>query len=122
MPSARMLLATLTARYIASLAIFADVIATLPPVNCDGNVDAPQLTVLPVVGLKKEIPLHHPTASSGGAQPPKARLVLGGQLTVSCTVLAQPSVKKTATFTASSPVASGTLSICVCPSISPACE
>src|ERR1700694_6197148 len=94
-----MLLATWIVRYMASLAMFCWVSATIPPVIFEGKLVAPQLTPLPVIGFIKEMPLHQPTAASGGAHPPKFSKVDAGQFKVSSTVLAQPSVKKTATLT-----------------------
>src|SRR5579872_1111528 len=95
---------------------------TDPPVICDGKLVAPQLRVFPLFGSMKEIPLHQPTAASGGAHPPKLRRVDGGQFRVFWMVLAQPSVKKTATLTTSAPAATATPLIWLCPSSKPPCE
>src|SRR5580700_1483821 len=107
---------------MASLAMLVWVSGCIPPATCEGNCVAPQLRPLPVVGSRKEMPLHQPTAASGGAHPPKFSKVEGGQFRVSSTVLAQPSVKKTATSITFAPGATVTLLIWDCPLSSPPCE
>src|ERR1700683_3208645 len=104
MPCARMALATWIESYIAALEILSCPVAVgvsgwLVPVRSEGNVVALHEVELPVVGSMKEMPLHHPTAASGGAHPPTFKVVVAGQLSAACTVLAHPSVKNTAALT-----------------------
>src|ERR1700680_4141482 len=96
--------------------------ACVPPGICGGNCVAPHPRALPVVGSRKETPLHQPTAASGGAHPPKFSKVEGGQFKLSSTVLAQPSVKNTAALITFWPGATGTPLIWACPDSNPPCE
>src|ERR1022692_1228901 len=111
-----MLLAAWIARYIASFEVLSipageGVSGCIVPVDRERKDVAPQLTPPPVVGSMKPIPLHQPTAASGGAHPPTFRVVSVGQAKLVCTVFAQPSVKNTATFTTLSTVGTTTLLI-----------